>query len=91
MEKQISSNQLGFKKGDSCIYQLLSIKHEIYQSFDNGFEVRRIFPGISKALDKVWHNGLIFKLKQNGVTGELYLNRFSKRKKTKSSLKWSIF
>ena len=44
MEKQISSNQLGFKKGDSCIYQLLSIKHKIYQSFDNGFEVRRIFP-----------------------------------------------
>ena len=51
MEKQISSNQLGFKKGDSCIYQLLSIKHEIYQSFDNGFEVRRIFPGISKTLE----------------------------------------
>ena len=33
----ISSNQSGFKQGDSCIYQLLSITHKNYQSFDNGF------------------------------------------------------
>ena len=39
----ISSNQSGFKQSDSCIYQLLSITHVIYQSFDNGFEVRGIF------------------------------------------------
>ena len=67
----ISSNQSGFKQGDSCIYQLLSITHKIYQSFDNGFEVRAIFLDISKSLDTVWHKGLIFKLKQNGVTGDL--------------------
>ena len=62
----ISSNQSGFKQSDSCIYQLLSITHEIYQSFDNGFEVRGIFLDISKAFGKVWHKGFIFKLKQNG-------------------------
>ena len=67
----ISSNQSGFKQSDSCIYQLLSITHEIYQSFDNGFEVRGIFLDISKAFDKVWHKGLIFKSKQNGVTSNL--------------------
>ena len=33
----ISSNQSGFKQGDSSIYRLLSIAHEIYQLFDNGF------------------------------------------------------
>ena len=49
----------------------MSITHEIYQSFENGFEVRGIFLDISKAFDKVWHKGLIFKLKQNGVTGDL--------------------
>ena len=48
----------GFKQGDSCIYQLLSITHEISQSFDNGFEVRGIFLDIY-AFDKV----LISKLK----------------------------
>ena len=35
-------NQSDFKQGDSCIYQLLSITHETYQSFDNIFEVRSI-------------------------------------------------
>ena len=39
----ISSNQSDFKQGDSCIYQLLSITYEIYQLFDNGFQVRGIF------------------------------------------------
>ena len=41
----------------------MSIKHEIYQSFDDGFEVRGIFVDISKAFDKVWQNSLIYKLK----------------------------
>ena len=64
----ISSNQSGFKPGDSCINQLLSITHEIYKSFDDGYEVRGVLLDISKALDKVWYNGLFYKLKQNGVT-----------------------
>ena len=33
----ISANQSGFKPGDSCTNQLISIRHEIYQSFDDGF------------------------------------------------------
>ena len=59
----ISPNQSGFKPGDSCINQLLAITHEIYKSFDDGFEVRGVFLDISEAFDKVWHEGLIFKLK----------------------------
>ena len=67
----ISSNQSGFKRGDSCINQLLSITHEIYKSFDDGYEVRGVFLDISKAFDEVWNNGLIYKVKQNGVSGNL--------------------
>ena len=62
--KLISSGQCGFKPGDSCINQLLSITHEIYSSFDEGLDVRTVILNISKAFDKVWHDGIIFKLTQ---------------------------
>ena len=39
----LSSNQSDFRLGDSYINQLLSITHEIYQSFDNNLEVRGVF------------------------------------------------
>ena len=39
--------------------------------FDKGLEVRGIFLDILKAFDKVWHDGLIFKLRQNGISGDI--------------------
>ena len=71
----ISPAQSGFKPDDSCINQLLSITHEIYQPMDEGYEIRGAFFDISKAFDKIWHKGLVFKLKQNGISGNL-LNIF---------------
>ena len=67
----ISQNQSGFKPVDSCINQLLSVTHEIYKSFYDGWEVRGVFLDISKAFDKVWHQGVILKLKQNGISANL--------------------
>ena len=64
----LSPNQSGFRSGDSCINQLLSINHEILNVFDKGLEVRGIFLDILKAFDKVWHDGLIFKLRPNGIS-----------------------
>ena len=67
----ISQNQSGFKPGDSCINQLLAITHEIYKSFDACVDVRAVFLDIAKAFDKVQHQGLLYKLKQNGISGNL--------------------
>ena len=47
--------------------QLISITHEIYKLS----EVCGGFLDISKAFDKVWHQGLHYKLRQNGISGEL--------------------
>ena len=33
--------------------------------------MRGVFLDISKACNKVWHKGLIYKLKQNGISGKL--------------------
>ena len=67
----VLQNQSGLKRGDSCINQLISITHDILNSLDEGLEVRGVFLGLSKAFDKVWHEGLIYKLQQNGISGEL--------------------
>ena len=61
--------------------------NEIHKAFENpkSLEVRAVFLDISKAFDKVWHKGLLFKLKQNGVSGSLlmffqdYLNNRKQR------------
>ena len=62
----------GFRPGDSCVNQLLVVTHEIYKSFDEGFEVRGVSLDISKAFDKVWHEALLLKLNQNGISGNLF-------------------
>ena len=42
---------------------------------DEGYEIWGVFLDISKTFDKVLHEGLIFKLKQNGISSNL-LNIF---------------
>ena len=88
----ISPNQSRFKPGYSCTNQLLTITHEIYKSFDEGFEIRGVFLDISMAFDKVWHEGLIFKLKQNGISGNLInlLCNFLKNRKQRVSLNGQV-
>ena len=63
--------QSGFRPGDSCVSQLLAINHEIYKSFDEGFENRGVFLDLSKAFDNAWYKGLLLKLNQDGISGNL--------------------
>ena len=67
----LSSNQSGFRAGDSCINQLLSVNHELLSDFDIEIEVCGIFLDIPKAFEEVWHDRQIFKLRHNGVCGEM--------------------
>ena len=67
----ISPYQSGFVSGDSTINQLLYLSNEFYKALDGGKEIRIIFCDISKAFDRVWHKGLIYKLKSAGLSGSL--------------------
>ena len=73
-EKLLNPNQSGFRSSDSCINQLLAITHEIFEAFDCNppLEVRSVFLDVSKAFDKVWHEGLLYKLRSMGISGEFY-------------------
>ena len=65
----LSVHQSGFRPGDSCVHQLILIVHEIYNAFDANpsLEVRGVFLDISKAFDRLWHKGLLYKLKCMGI------------------------
>ena len=66
-------NQSGFCQFDSCENQLLSIIHDIDANFDHHptLEVRANFLEISKAFDRVWHEGLLFKFERIEISGNL--------------------
>ena len=61
----ISRNQLGFISGYSWTNQLLSIAHQIY------VQIRSVFLDMSKTFDKVWRKDLIFKFRQNSMSGTI--------------------
>ena len=69
----ITKNQLGFRPGDSTTNQILFLADEIHHAFEDpkSLEVCAVFLDISNAFDKVWHDGMIFKLKQNGISDSL--------------------
>ena len=69
----ISSFQSGFVPKDSTVNQLTYIYHTFSKALDDGKEVRAIFCDISKAFDRVWHKGLLFKLERSGISSSLLL------------------
>ena len=65
-EDLLNPNQSGIRPSDSCINQLLSITHGIFEGFDCNppLEVRSVFLDISKAFD-------LFNLLENYLSGRL--------------------
>ena len=94
----LNPHHFKFRHGNSCVHQLLSITFDIYKSFDANpsLEVRGIFLDMSKVFDRVWHEGLLFKLKRLGLSGKFYglINSFLSNRRQRvilngQSSKWS--
>ena len=67
----ITALQSGFVPGDSTVNQLVDIYNTFCKALDEGKEVRAIFCDVSKAFDRLWHKGLLYKLHYVGITGSL--------------------
>ena len=72
----ITTLQPDFTAGDSTVNQLVDIYNTFCLALDEGKEVRAVFFNISKAFDRVWNKGLLFKLHCVGISGNL-LDRFA--------------
>jgi hypothetical protein len=68
---KISLWQSGFLPGHSTVTQLIEIFDEFCKAVEKGKEIRVVFLDISKAFDRVWHEGLLNKLKGCGIRGRL--------------------
>ena len=69
--KVLTEHQSGFRPGDSTVNQLAYLYHTFCEALDRKKDIRIIFFDISKAFDRVWHDGLIYKLKHLGINGNL--------------------
>ena len=74
-ERLLNPNQSGFRPSDSCINQLLSITHEMFEISDRNppLEVRSFFLGIPKLLPKFgmkvcFISSSIWALQENFIT-----------------------
>ena len=71
----ISPNQHGFRKGRSCLSELLAHYEDIMLNSNSGKGTDTVYLDFAKAFDKVDHKLLLEKLKRVGIKGKL-LNWF---------------
>ena len=67
----LSCNQHGFRKGCSCLSELLSHFNHLYENLSESLDSDTIYLDFSKAFDKVDHALLIKKLRLYGIQGKL--------------------
>ena len=67
-----NTRQHGFRKGRSCLSQLLEHTERLIHYLEKGNNIDVIYLDFSKAFDKVDHTILLHKLRRNGISGKLH-------------------
>ncbi|GBM65471.1 putative RNA-directed DNA polymerase from transposon X-element [Araneus ventricosus] len=67
----IPDEQYGFCPNHGCVHQLFRVTNLITHGFNNKLYIGGVFLDESKAFDRMWHNGLIYKLIANKLSNYL--------------------
>ena len=67
----LTPHNSGFKPLDSTVNRLIHLTDLIYSGLDDKRDILITFLDISKAFDRVWHTGLLHKLREFGISGPL--------------------
>ena len=64
--------QYGFRSSQSIADLLTVVSDRIARAFNRSGATRAVALDISKAFDRVWHAGLLHKLKSYGISGQIF-------------------
>ena len=67
-----SDFQYSFRSSRSTPDLLTVVSDRIARAFNKSGATGAVAPDISKAFDRVWHTGLLHKLKSDGVSGQIF-------------------
>ena len=67
-----SDFQYGFRSSQSTVELLTVVSDRIARAFNRSGATRAVALDISKAFDKVWHAGLLHKVKSYGISGQIF-------------------
>ena len=67
-----SDFQYGFRSSRSTADLLTVVSDRIVRAFNRSGATRAVALDISKAFDRVWHAGLLHKLKSYGISGQIF-------------------
>jgi hypothetical protein len=90
-----TNDQHGFRKGRSCITQLIEVMEDWTEHLDNHNSVDAIYLDFQTTFDTVPHHRLITKLKGYGISGNIleWIKNLSERKQqvvlNGSNSKWT--
>ena len=68
----LSADQHRFRKGKSCLSQLLEYLEDVHNVLDVGGFIDTIYLDIQKAFDTVPHGRILLKMKNLGVVGKIH-------------------
>ena len=67
-----SDFKYGFRSSRSTADLLTVVSDRIARAFNGSGTTRAVTVNRSKAFDKVWHAGLLHKLKSHGISGQIF-------------------